>query len=64
MLADGTVYVVSAKDTDKFAARAAMEDLKRNGARIIGTVLTKVENIDSGKYGYGSYYGNYYGENG
>lgn len=63
MLADGTVYVVSAKDTDKFAARAAMEDLKRNGARIIGTVLTKVENIDSGKYGYGSYYGSYYGGN-
>ena len=63
MIADGTIYVVSAKDTDKYAARSGMEDLKRNGARIIGTVLTKVENIESGKYGYGSYYGNYYNGN-
>lgn len=39
-----------------------MEDLKRNGGRIIGTVLTKVDEIESGKYGYGNYYGNYYGD--
>lgn len=62
MLADGTVYVVSAKETNKYAARSAMEDLKRNGGRIIGTVLTKVDEIESGKYGYGNYYGNYYGD--
>lgn len=62
MLADGTVYAVSAKETDKYAARSAMEDLKRNGARIVGTVLTKVEEIESGKYGYGNYYGSYYGD--
>ena len=62
MLADGTVYVVSAKETDKYAARSAMEDLKRNGGRIIGTVLTKVEEAESSKYGYGNYYGSYYGD--
>ena len=45
-----------------YAARSAMEDLKRNGGRIIGTVLTKVEEAESSKYGYGNYYGSYYGD--
>ncbi|WP_289804475.1 CpsD/CapB family tyrosine-protein kinase, partial [Dubosiella newyorkensis] len=52
-MCDGTIYVISAKETDKRAARSAIEDLNRNGAHVIGTVLTKVENTGSHKYGYG-----------
>ncbi|MEE3487325.1 MAG: CpsD/CapB family tyrosine-protein kinase [Bulleidia sp.] len=67
MISDGTIYVVSAKETNKYAAKSAMEDLKRNGGHIIGTVLTKVEDVGGSHYGYGSYgsyYGNYYGSYG
>lgn len=68
--ADGTLYVVSAKDTDKASAREAMNELIRNGAEIIGAVLTKAEEASkhSGYYyynygydGYGYGYGYGYG---
>lgn len=67
--ADGTLYVVSARDTDKAAAREGMTELKRNGANIIGAILTKAEEAthrhgyyyyDYG-YGYGDYGGYGYG---
>lgn len=59
-MADGTLYVVSAKETDKRAAKAAIDDLERTGANVFGVVLTKVEEVKSRKYGYGYGYG--YGE--
>lgn len=68
--ADGTLYVVSARGTDKAAAREGMTELKRNGANIIGAILTKAEEAthrhgyyyyyDYG-YGYGDYGGYGYG---
>ncbi|EOS61168.1 capsular exopolysaccharide family protein [Firmicutes bacterium M10-2] len=56
-VADGTLYVVSSKETDKRAAKAAINDLIRNGANIFGIVLTKVEELSNNKYGYGYGYG-------
>ena len=49
---DGTLYVISAKDTDKKMAREAIAELNRNGANIIGAVLTKAENVSSRRYYY------------
>ena len=51
---DGTIYVVSAKETNKNDAKAAIMQLQRNGANILGTVLTKVE--AEAKHYYGYYY--------
>ena len=56
---DGTLYVISAKDTDKKMAREAIAELNRNGANIIGAVLTKAEDVASRRY---YYYGEGYGE--
>lgn len=53
-LCDGTLFVLSAKDTDNNDAREAVDDLKRNGANLIGTVMTKVPGFMSRHYyGYG-----------
>ena len=51
---DGTIYVVSTKETNKNDAKAAITQLQRNGANILGTVLTKVE--AEAKHYYGYYY--------
>ena len=51
---DGTIYLVSAKETNKNDAKAAITQLQRNGANILGTVLTKVE--AEAKHYYGYYY--------
>lgn len=61
-LADGSLFVVSAKETNKYRAREIVRDLQRNGINLIGTVLTKVP--DDGKhrilyddrYGYSRYF--------
>lgn len=58
--ADGTLYVVSARDTDKAAAREGLTELKRNGANIIGAILTKAEEANR-KHGYYYYYDYGYG---
>ena len=60
-VSDGTLYVVSATETDKYAARSCMRNLERNGVNLLGVVLTKVANFETGSYGYG-YYGYGYGE--
>lgn len=54
-LSDGTIFVCSAKDTDKNEAKSALEQIQRNGANIIGCVLTKVEDKGSYSYSYGYY---------
>lgn len=50
---DGTVFVLSAKDTDKHSAKSALELLQRANANILGTVLNRTD----GKEGY--YYRGY-----
>lgn len=53
-VSDGTVFVVSSKDTDKNQAKTAVTQLKRNGVNLLGAVLTKVE--DSNTLNYYNYY--------
>ncbi|MEG0578163.1 MAG: CpsD/CapB family tyrosine-protein kinase, partial [Bacilli bacterium] len=54
-VSDGTVFVISAKDTNKNDARTALTQLQRNGVNILGSVLTKV---DVGTNNYNYYYTN------
>lgn len=56
--ADGTLFVLSSKDTNKADAKEAIGDLQRNGANIIGIVMTKVPGFKAKHYyGYGGYGG-------
>lgn len=55
-ICDGTLFVCSAKETNKNDAKSALTQLQRNGANVIGCVLTKVE--DTSEYKYGYYYSN------
>ncbi|MEG0093798.1 MAG: CpsD/CapB family tyrosine-protein kinase [Erysipelotrichaceae bacterium] len=52
-VSDGTIFIVSAKDTNKNDARTALTQLQRNGVNVLGAVLTKV---DAGPDHYYSYY--------
>ena len=49
---DGTIFVVSAQDTKRKEAAAAVEMLKRNKVNILGSVLTKAEMHDASAYYY------------
>ncbi len=51
---DGTIFVCSAKETNKEDAKDSLNQLKRNGVHVIGCVLTKVE--ETSKHYYGYYY--------
>lgn len=53
-VSDGTLFVVSSKDTDKNDAKTALQQLQRNGTNVIGTVLNKVDKTN--KSSYYSYY--------
>ena len=55
-IVDGTLFVVSAMDTAKQEAKNALTMLQRNGANVLGCVLTKVDITLKSYY---SYYGNY-----
>ena len=50
---DGTIFVVSAKDTNRKDAAACVSLLQRNNVNVLGSVLTKT---DSGSNNYGYYY--------
>ena len=54
-MCDGTVFICSSQDTDKRAAKMAVENLKKAHVNLLGTVLTKAEADHSGRYGYYSY---------
>ena len=55
-IVDGTLFVVAAMDTAKQEAKNALTMLQRNGANVLGCVLTKVDITSKSYY---SYYGNY-----
>lgn len=50
LASDGTLFVVSSKDTDKNDAKTALQQLQRNGANVIGTVLNKVDKTNESSY--------------
>lgn len=49
-VSDGTLFVVSSKDTDKNDAKTALQQLQRNGANVIGTVLNKVDKTNESSF--------------
>ncbi len=51
-LADGTLFVYSAKETNKYEARDATQILRRNGANLIGVIMTKVPSYQTRHYYY------------
>lgn len=51
-LADGTLFVISAKDTDKNEAKTALKELQRNGANVLGSVMTMTEATAKHYYNY------------
>jgi len=59
--ADGVVLTLASAQSNIHAAKRAKELLDNVGAKIIGTVLTKVDKANTG-YTYYSYYNSYYGE--
>lgn len=59
-IADSTLYVIDSQNSDKRKVKTAMNDFERNGGKIMGVVLNKVEDANDGIYGYGYGYG--YGE--
>lgn len=56
---DGVILVVRNEFTKKNAVRRSVKELEANGARVIGTVLTRVKK-DSSEYGHYGYYDYYY----
>lgn len=55
-VSDGTLFVISSKDTNKNDIKTALTQLQRNGVNVLGSVLTKVESNESNYYSY--YYTN------
>lgn len=56
---DGVIYVAAYNQTKKDSAKAGLEQLKENGANIIGAVLANIDvRKAQGVYGY-QYYANY-----
>ena len=67
--AGGVILVARAAATDRGAIRYASDQLRRVGARVLGTVLNDVDHTRDGYYGsgyglYQGYYRSYYGEPG
>ncbi len=58
---DGVILVIASKQAEKEAVVQAHDLLKKVGANILGTVLTKTELSSRKGYGYSNYY-YYYGE--
>lgn len=51
-VSDGTIFVISSKETNKNDARTALTQLQRNGVNVLGSVLTKVETTSTHYYSY------------
>ncbi len=58
---DGTVFVIASNSVSYKYAQNAVEQLRKTGCKILGTVINKVDMSDNAYYGkyYGKYYGNY-----
>lgn len=51
-VSDGTIFVISSKETNKNDAKTALTQLQRNGVNVLGSVLTKVETTATHYYSY------------
>lgn len=51
-VSDGTIFIISSKETNKNDAKVALTQLQRNGVNVLGSVLTKVETTASHYYSY------------
>ena len=51
-LVDGTVYVIESNRVDRELVSSTLDELKTNGANLLGTVLTQVDVKKEKKYGY------------
>ena len=61
-LSDGTIYVIESDKVDKELVANSIDELKDNGATLLGAVLTKVD-IKKEKFKYGYKYDYYYSNN-
>ncbi len=60
-LSDGVIFLVSHASTTRAQVKEAVEELKKNGAKILGTVFTMYDKKKDKSYsGDKSYYGSYY----
>ena len=51
-VSDGTIFVISMKDTKKDIALSSIRQLERSRSKILGIVLTKTQNLSSYDYYY------------
>ena len=60
-LVDGTVYVIESNRVDRELVSSTLDELRTNGANLLGTVLTQVDVKKEKRYGYkyDYYYSNY-----
>ncbi len=56
-VADSTLYVIDSQNADKRKVKNTIKDFERNGGKIMGIVLNKVEDFSNEVYGYGYGYG-------
>ena len=56
---DGTLYCIRPGHTNRNSTLAAVNELRRNSAHILGTVLTRTEQFVTQYYAYNQYYTNY-----
>lgn len=61
--ADGTLLVVSSRETDRVNAKRATELLKKVNAKILGVVINKVDSQNKFSTGYYKSYGSYLRDN-
>lgn len=60
-ISDGVIFLVSHANTTRAQVKEAVEELKKNGANILGTVFTMYDKKKDKSYsGDKSYYGSYY----
>ena len=60
-ISDGVIFLVSHASTTRAQVKEAVEELKKNGANILGTVFTMYDKKKDKSYsGDKSYYGRYY----
>lgn len=58
-VSDGVIFMVAYASTTKAQVKEAIDELRKNGADILGTVFTMYDKKKDSNYGTGKYYGYY-----